>query len=409
VHPITIFVLFCALGRFAQGVSATAYVPFLMAPEAHGGLSLTPADVGLLEAAYSLSIFAFELPTGMLADGKSRAWSLRVGCIIWAASVLAYGLCIGFWTALLAEIGIGIGNAFISGAQEAWVVDAIKRRHEKDGPDVQQTLVRTAFSRQGTWTHVAYFVGGITGAGLYGWNARVQWLIAGVACALTFVLAKWFMKGLGEPFERKNEWQAFRASLSALNERPELRWALASVMLFSLLIPLQLMWAPWFEHQKGMGLVGTLWPVSCGMLILGAWLVRTKHAAEGRERRVIVFALACGAVALIALPRLPLAGQIIAVMVWRFGNGLHGPSVSTYVQQRIGSSYRATFGSLQSFLGRGMSAVVLGGMWIVAVGKGSDNATIGLVLTCCGFALAAGVLLLAVIRPRAPVPQPVTS
>lgn len=387
MHPSTTYILFCALARFAQGVSATAYVPFLRE------IQLSVSDVGLLEGAFSISMFLSELPTGMLADGKSRAWSLRVGTIVWMLSVLAYSAAIGFWTALLCEIGIGIGCAFLSGAQQAWVVDALKQRNEGG-------MVNLVFSRAAVWSQVAYLMGGFVGALSFGVHLRLQWIIAAFALGGTYILARYWMRGQGEPKKRSSEWQAFRQSVMVLREKPSLRWVVASVMLFSLVLPLQLLWAPFFQDRAGTTGLSFVWMYSCAGLMLGGYLVRSKRLVVGRESSAIVAALMlCG----VSMALMGITGPwapFLLVFLWRFGNGLHQPSVDVYVHERIESSYRATFGSLQSFLGRSSNTIVLICMWAVSLGRPFVGSTIGRIWLLSGCALIVGTALLFLLRRR---------
>lgn len=85
------------------------------------GMSLT--DVMTLQAAFSLSVVVCEFPSGYLADRIGYRASLLIGGVAWVAGWLGYVRAASFGAVLLAEMGLGVGAAFISGADRAllWV------------------------------------------------------------------------------------------------------------------------------------------------------------------------------------------------------------------------------------------------------------------------------------------------
>lgn len=75
----------------------------------------------VLEAAY----FAFEIPTGVVADAFSRRLSVIIGMILIGAGFVLEGAIPLFISVLLAQVVWGIGAAFTSGAQEAWIAGEV--------------------------------------------------------------------------------------------------------------------------------------------------------------------------------------------------------------------------------------------------------------------------------------------
>jgi MFS family permease len=84
-------------------------------------MSLT--DVMVLQAVYGLAIVLCEFPSGYLADRIGYRTSLLVGAAFWAAGWLAYAWAATFASVLVAEVILGAGAAFLSGADRAllWV------------------------------------------------------------------------------------------------------------------------------------------------------------------------------------------------------------------------------------------------------------------------------------------------
>jgi MFS family permease len=85
------------------------------------GMSLT--DVMTLQAVYSLTIVLCEFPSGYLADRIGYRTSLLLGGVSWVAGWLVYAWAASYGAVLLAEMILGTGAAFMSGADRAllWV------------------------------------------------------------------------------------------------------------------------------------------------------------------------------------------------------------------------------------------------------------------------------------------------
>ena len=85
------------------------------------GMSL--ADVMTLQAAFSLTIVVCEFPSGYVADRVGYRASLVIGGVAWVTGWLVYAWAGSFGSVLLAEAILGVGLAFMSGADRAllWV------------------------------------------------------------------------------------------------------------------------------------------------------------------------------------------------------------------------------------------------------------------------------------------------
>ena len=85
------------------------------------GLSL--ADIFVLQAVFGLSVVLIELPSGYVADRVGYRRSLLVGAALWCAGWLIYTAATSFAGVMVAEVVLGGGSAFISGADRAllWV------------------------------------------------------------------------------------------------------------------------------------------------------------------------------------------------------------------------------------------------------------------------------------------------
>jgi len=107
-------------------------------------------DIAQLEAyqliflgtALEVSVFVFEIPTGILADLKSRKISVFVGLFIVSLGLFLETSTTLFWVIFLSQSLWGFGYTFISGALSAWVSD------ETNNKDIEKTFVKAAKYRK---------------------------------------------------------------------------------------------------------------------------------------------------------------------------------------------------------------------------------------------------------------------
>ncbi|MBN1821192.1 MAG: MFS transporter [Prolixibacteraceae bacterium] len=83
-------------------------------------------EIFILKSIYSVAIVAMEIPSGYLADVWGRKKTLLLGSILGAAGFLIYSFSYGFMAFALAEVILGLGHSFFSGADSAMLYDTLK-------------------------------------------------------------------------------------------------------------------------------------------------------------------------------------------------------------------------------------------------------------------------------------------
>ena len=79
-------------------------------------IGLEPLQVVLVGTMLELSIFVFEVPTGIVADLHSRRLSAVIGFALVGVGFMLEGIIATFAAAMLAQLVWGIGYTFTSGA-----------------------------------------------------------------------------------------------------------------------------------------------------------------------------------------------------------------------------------------------------------------------------------------------------
>jgi predicted MFS family arabinose efflux permease len=89
------------------------------------GMSLT--DIMVLQAIFSLAAVLFEFPSGYAADRLGRRTSLLIGAVLWIVGWLLYAMGTSFVGMIAAEVVLGGGIAFASGADSALLFTALQQ------------------------------------------------------------------------------------------------------------------------------------------------------------------------------------------------------------------------------------------------------------------------------------------
>lgn len=93
---------------------------------------MSPFWLVMMGTLYEISIMLFEVPTGVVADVYSRKLSILVGFVIAGISFVIVGLYPTLWPIAAAQVVLGVGETFISGAREAWVNDELPHSSTPD-------------------------------------------------------------------------------------------------------------------------------------------------------------------------------------------------------------------------------------------------------------------------------------
>lgn len=88
-------------------------------------VELTPLQLVLIGTTLETTIFVLEIPTGIVADLKSRRLSVIIGYVIIGVSYLVVGTFPVVWAVVSSQVLWGLGYTFTSGATQAWVADEI--------------------------------------------------------------------------------------------------------------------------------------------------------------------------------------------------------------------------------------------------------------------------------------------
>ncbi|MDD2785321.1 MAG: MFS transporter [Patescibacteria group bacterium] len=389
LHPGTIYTLTKAIGLLGMGFHSTIYSLFLR------DIGIKQDQIAGMNSLFWLTLILAELPTGMFADGKSRARSIKIGFLIESASLASYSLATGFWSALLSEVLIGVALAFLSGAEDAWISDALSSIGKFEE-------LKKIKSTAAVWSAISALLGGVCADFVGRWlGFRMCWLIGALIIFVGFAVACKFMRGQGEPSDRLTKKEALKASFRKLKESRSLAWVVIANMCFGLVYPFNHYWGQFFDVRlNGARLSGT-WIAMYTACAVAGYSIRRLNFKRGREAGALVMMLGLAGLGLSVAGHLPgVYLPLGMIVIHEIGRGAYVPLADVFIQRRIESGYRATYSSLNSLLGRSGNTIVLAGVWFFSRSLPDGESKIVTIWTTVGGLLVLASLMLYLFRPK---------
>jgi MFS family permease len=191
-------------------------------------VGLSPLQMVLVGTVLEIACFAFEIPTGIVADLYSRRLSIIIGFTLIGAGLLLQGVVPEFIAVLGAQVLWGMGYTFTSGADQAWITD------EAGEENVHQIFTRAQ------QINLCCTIAGTVAAGLLGLlRLSLPMALAGAGTMLLALTLAVFMrednyhptpKAERETF--RNMADTFKHGLAVARRRPVVRY-LALISLIS--------------------------------------------------------------------------------------------------------------------------------------------------------------------------------
>jgi DHA3 family tetracycline resistance protein-like MFS transporter len=165
-----------------------------------------------------LSIFVFEIPTGVVADAFSRRLSIIIGYVVMGIGTLVEGFFPAFLPILLAQVIWAFGYTFTSGATQAWISDEIG-----EGPANQLFMRATRIGLIASLLGMGLAI--FIGANNVALPIRFGALgVFAIGLALIFIMPETGFKPASK--EDRNNWQhmwhTFNEGLRSVRARPRL-------------------------------------------------------------------------------------------------------------------------------------------------------------------------------------------
>lgn len=351
------------------------------------GLSMM--EIFVLQSVFSAMIVLCEIPSGYFADRVGRRSSLVIGCCGAFIAFGFYSFAYGFWLIFIAEVVLGIGYAFVSGADSAILYDTLTELDQTD----------TYKKHEGRMIAISTFSEGIASIAA-GFVALISLRSPIVAQAIVTFFTIPLALSLREPLRHMGSpeqalWNMRTIVMHTLHRHSILKWLIINYAIISTL-GLIVVWfrQPYLQELNiPLEYFGFIW---AGLMFVVSIASLLADAFERYVGRSVAFA----SLLVLTLLGFSMLGVsisfvgIVGMAVLAFMRGLQEPIMKDYVQRYVSADIRATVLSIKGFAARGLF-VILGPLagWV------SDVYTLQFALIACGcFALVLGLSSLLMLR-----------
>jgi DHA3 family tetracycline resistance protein-like MFS transporter len=314
-------------------------------------VQLSALQLVLVGTMLELTVFVFEVPTGVVADVYSRRLSVIIGYLLIGLGFIVEGAVPLFATILLAQVLWGIGYTFTSGATEAWITD-----------EIGEKAAGQAFLRGGQ----AGQIGALAGIG-------ISMALASVQVNLPILVGGVLLMGLGTflalvmpenrfqpaPQEDRNTWQnivrTFRDGLRMVKKRPVLKTILLVGLFYGLYSEgLDRLWVKHLIEDISLPALGNIDPLMWFGLIRAAGMVISTGSIEVVRKRLNTGSTTSMVKTLFVITSILIVGVVgfawargfvialLAYWVIVAARSIIEPIYTAWVNQRLDSAVRAT-------------------------------------------------------------------
>ena len=363
-------------------------MPIIVLFYQENGLSMQ--NVLTLKAFYSVAVVVMEIPSGYFADIWGRKKTLIMGSVLGCLGFVVYSFSSNFYGFLLAELVLGIGSSFISGADSALLYDSLLQDKK------EQTYLKQE-SRMMSVGNFAEALAGIAGGSLALISLRTPFIFQ-IFIAFMAIPASVMLMEVERP--RKDSKGGFVHILKivrySLWDNLQLRLNILYSSIFGC-ATLSLAWfvQPYLKQLNfDVGRIGVIWTLlnlTVGFTALFAHRIESRLGKIGTSL-LIVIGLSSGFI-LSGVMTTQLG--IICLFYFYIIRGIATPILKDYINRITSSDMRATVLSLRNFIIRILFAIIA-----PFLGWYSDHFSIGEALIFAGsiISLLGGVTLFFIFK-----------
>ncbi len=358
---------------------------------------LSPIELVVLGTAQGIVTLSAEVPTGVVADTISRKWSLVIAHALMCAGMVLTGLTHEAWLLAVAMGLWGLGWAFTSGAELAWITDELN----------EPQRIASVLARSARWRVLTTALGMGALAGLAWATSMATAIIAsGVGMGLLgiFVAVRF-----PETNFHRTEGKRLQASLTILRTGIRLaRGERTMLLLFGAALLVngagEALGRLYAKRLVDLGFPQEpdpiIWYTALSLAVVavaavGLWIVEIRIGTEGASRWMYVGSCSLGVIGAVLLAVAP--DDVTAASGVLLFNGIASPVTRSVgeilVNSRATSQVRAT---VHSF----MSQAESGGEIMFGLSLGMLAGAAGIEWGFWGAALLVGMAGLLVVRLR---------
>ena len=318
-------------------------------------VGLNPLQLVLVGTVLEISVFIFEIPTGVVADVYSRRLSVIIGSLLIGFGFIVEGTLPIFAWVLVAQVLWGVGATFTSGAGDAWLAD-----------EIGEAAAGQAYLRGSQAGHVAGIIGIVLSVALASIHLQLAIIIGGGLHILTAVYLLVFMPEEGFTPKRKTDHatggamtQTMGDGIQMVRRRPVLLTILTAAVVYGAASEsYDRLWTPHILHNFALPHIGDFEPVvwfgiiamvSSFIGIFVTEFIRRRVETSSHESMArTLLRINTLIIILIAIFAMTESFGLALIAFWMIGplRGLTGPLQTAWVNQGIDPNVRATLLSI---------------------------------------------------------------
>jgi MFS family permease len=305
------------------------------------GLSMS--QIFLLKSIYSIAMVVAELPSGYLADVWGCRRTLLFGAVTGTIGIVIYSISSDFASFAVAEVILGVGFSFVSGADSALMYDSLKAENRENEYIKFEGRITSA-------GNFAEALAGVAGGLLATISFRTPYYFQ-IFVAAVAIPAAFFLKEPKHVQERvRLKMKEILAIVKLTYQQPEMRSAIL-VSSFTGAATLTYAWfvQPYFkEAGVPVAVYGILWTMlnlSTGVFSIFAYRIERRL---GRKNTLLLIVILLSAGFILTSIEISLAG-IAILFGFYMVRGLATPVLKDYINQYTDSKVRATILSIRNF------------------------------------------------------------
>lgn len=305
------------------------------------GLSMS--QIFVLKSIYSIAMVATELPSGYLADVWGCRRTLLLGAILGTIGIIIYSFSSGFVSFIFAEIILGIGFSFVSGADSAMLYDSLKAENREDEYIKHEGRITSA-------GNFAEALAGVAGGLLATISLRTPYFFQ-IFIAATAIPAAYFLKEPQHALERTHlKMKEILQIVKQTYLQPEMRSAIM-ISSFTGAATLTYAWfvQPYFQEAgvpvSVFGILWTLLNLSAGVFSMFSYRIEQRLGQRNTLLLIVIF-ISLGFI--LTSLEVSIAGVAILFGFYMV-RGVATPVLKDYINQYTDSKVRATILSIRNF------------------------------------------------------------
>lgn len=314
---------------------------------------MTMQDIFTLQAVYSITIMALEIPAGYFADVSGRRTSILLGSILGFSGYFIYCTSSGFWEFMVAETVLGVGMSLVSGADSALLYDSLLAESKES----RYTRYEGRITSFGNFAEAfAGIVGGLLAVSTLRTPYYFQAGVAFLAIPAAMFLREPPVHG---PIRKPSLGDVVRVVKHVLHGDRKLFWN----TMFSAVKGVSTLTMAWFAQpwfiQSGIQVswFGVIWAVlnlSVGITAIYAWRIEERLRPQATTL-LFTTLLLTGYFGLAFAGLLP---GLALLLIFYLARGIATPTLRTYINRITESDVRATVLSVRNFIIRFLFAIL---------------------------------------------------